>query len=245
MLRSLKGARHGGFIVVTLLTLVMLGALIAPAVAGAQQTQDPKALLDKAAKTMSGVSSFHFALNNEAGSTPLFEGIDLAAAEGDVIVPDKFQADITADLKGISLTVKVIGIGSNVWITNPMGSGFQKLSNNMGPVAALLNPYDILTAAAKTIENPKIDGSEKVDGTDTTKVSGTFNFVTAATGTPTASDVEGMPSPKITLWIDSQGLVHRLQVTGKILPSDPTDATRTFDITNFNKPVKIEAPTGS
>lgn len=243
MLRTIgevcRRGRHMLFI------LLMLGALIAPAAVSAQQTQDPAALLAKAAKSMSGVSSFHFALDNGSGPTPLIEGIDLASAEGDVIVPNKIQAELTADFHGLSLTVKVIGIGSDVWITNPMGGGTQKLSGNMGLVLSVLNPYDILSSAAKTIEQPKIEGTEKVNGVETTKVSGKFNVVTAATGTPVVTTTEGMPAPTITLWVDAQGLVHRLQVRGQILPTDPTDATRTFNITNFNKPVTIEPPSGA
>jgi hypothetical protein len=46
----------------------------------------------------------------------------------------------------------------------------------------------------------------------------------------------------LSVWIDSENRVRRVQVTGPILQTEANDLIRQIDFSNFNEPVDIQAP---
>ncbi len=57
-------------------------------------------LLQQSTEAAANVSSFHFVLTHENGSTPLPLNLDLNTAEGDIQVPSSMAADVDADAGG-------------------------------------------------------------------------------------------------------------------------------------------------
>src|SRR5215213_11578509 len=105
-------------------TVVLLGlAAMAPVVApkaGAAQEQDARPLLEEVAATMSGITSFHFAMSTPRGKSLIMDQLELSGFEGDVQRPDRFRVEFTAKAAILALTIKVIGIGNQLWVTDPM-----------------------------------------------------------------------------------------------------------------------------
>src|SRR4051812_22307751 len=103
----------------------MLAAAIAPAALSSVRranAQDVTSLLHQMSTTMAALKSFVFSMKTIQGSSTLFGQFSLQGVDGAVERPDRFRADVTVGASILSLTVKVIGIGSDLWITNPTSS---------------------------------------------------------------------------------------------------------------------------
>ena len=241
----------------------MFAAAIAPAALSsirAAGAQDAAALLKQSATAMAAVQSFVFSMKTVQGTSVLLGNLDLQAVDGVVQRPDRFKADITLGASIVSVTVKVIGIGGEVWVTNPMSSDgtFVKASTSAGDSSAdtltsLLNPDRIFLAAVEAIQNPTIGGVEQVDGTDTTKVMGSVDIsslpVVAAIASPAAGQGGSIAGflelgPKtLTAWIDAAGLVHRIQIAGAFTKQESGDVIREIDLSKFNESQDVQPPT--
>ena len=239
----------------------MLAAAIAPAALSSIRkagAQDAAGLLKQSAAAMAAVTSFTFSMKTVQGKTQLFGNFELQDVEGAVQRPDRFKADITVGASIVSLTVKVIGIGNRVWVTNPMSADetYVEASAGEGDSSAdtlsnLLNPDRLFVAAVEAIQNPSIDGSEQVDGVDATRINGTVDLSTlpivSAIATPGAGgSIAGfidLGPKKLTAWIDATGLIHRIQVEGAFTSQETADVVREIDLTNFNSPQEVEPPT--
>jgi lipoprotein LprA len=241
----------------------MLAAAVAPAALSSIRSagaQDAAGLLKQSATAMAAVQSFVFSITTVQGKTQLFGNLELQDVEGAVQRPDRFKADITVGASIVSLTVKVIGIGNQVWITNPMSADdtYVAASSGMGDssadtIASLLNPDRIFVAAVEAIQNPTIDGTEKIDNIDTTRIKGTVDLstlpVVSAVASPVADKSGSIANfidlgPKtIIAWIDAAGLVHRIQVEGAFTKDEASDVIREIDLTKFNDPQDVQPPT--
>ena len=115
-------ATHRGLPCVILVLLAVLALAPAGAVA---QDDDATALLERAAETMAGLDSFHFELSTPRGRTLLLENIELVGLEGDVQRPDRFRASATGRAAIVELSVDVVGVGTRLWVTNPLGGAEQ------------------------------------------------------------------------------------------------------------------------
>ena len=218
-------------------------------------TVDPSgeavALLRGAAETMASVTSFHFELTHERGATALTQGIEVQTLEGDVQRPDRFRADVEASLQGLPLELRVVGIGSRLWLTDPLGGGdqYQELSVNPAVIAAI-NPDALLRAAVDAIQDPEIVDEETIDGEPTTVVEGLLDVgqvALAGLGTP-AADMEtpaadDLPDPLLVqIWIDAEGRVVRLRLDGPLTDAEAANVVRRLDLSAFDEEVDIQPP---
>lgn len=240
----------------------MLAAALAPAALASVHSagaQDVNALLQQSAKAMAAVKSFIFSIATVQGKTVLFGNLELQSVDGAVERPDRFRADITVGASIVSVTIKVIGVGDKVWITNPMSQdqGYTEASTGGGESSAatiesLLNPDRLFLAAVQAIQNPAIDGTEKVDDVETTRIKGTVNLASLPAGTPFATPVAEVKSrlsdyfdlgdKGLTVWIDAAGLVHRLQFSGAITKDEDSDVIREIDLSHFDESQNIQPP---
>ncbi len=229
-----------------LLTLL----LAAPAPAAVAQEEDAAALLERAAATMVALDSFHFALTTPRGQTLFMENLELAGIEGDVQRPDRFRATVTAKAAIIELDVKVVGIGTRLWVTDPMAQEEQYVEFDAAETAGaeggspvdLLNPDRVLLEAVALIEEPVVAGEDEVDGADTTRIDGTFDLGRLrALGTPVPGLAAAGPLP-VSLWIDDEGRVRRLELEGPLTAVEGPDVVRRLDLSAFDEPVDIQPP---
>jgi len=237
--------------------LVAVAAVIpavAPRLAGAQD-QDARSLLDQTAAAMKPVQSFHFQMTTPRGKSQITNQVELDGIEGDVQRPDRFRVTFKAKAAIISLTIKAIGIGSQIWVTDPMSRDEKWIKVNGGdsgdvPLPDILNPDRLLLAAVDLVQDPKIAGQDDIDGTKTTRIKGTFDpkqvqqQVNDLTGTPVpelSSLTSDQPIP-VKIWIDEANRLRRVEFDGPLTTADESDVVRVFDLTNIDVPVDIQPP---
>jgi hypothetical protein len=221
------------------------------------QDEDAQALLDKAAQKMTELTSFTFVMRNEGGTTKLLDLVELESIEGTVQRPDSFQATATAKVAIMKIDVNIIGIGSNIYVSDPTSTNDSYLMVSSADmtgvdIASVINPDALILRSVSVIEGPEIDGGDKIDDVDTTIVTGHFTVQKAL---DLAGSVVGTPSPDtgdtqlllnepldVSLWIDGDGIVHRVRIIGPILSSDDPGIARRIDLFDFNEPVDIQPP---
>jgi hypothetical protein len=216
----------------------------------AQEGDEAAALLERAATAMAELETFHFELSTPRGRTVFLEGLELAGLEGDVQRPESFRASATARAAIVELSVDVVGIGSRVWVTDPMQEGRQFRELDVSGVEGeggaslvdLLNPDRVLLEAVSFIEEPAVAGEDEIDGAQTTRVDGTFDLSRLqAEGTPVPGLRTDRPLP-VSIWIDEEGRVRRLELEGPLTTAEMPDVVRRLDLTDFNEAIEIEPP---
>ena len=223
----------------------------AGASAFAQEDQDATALLDASAATMLELNTFHFVVSTPEGTTTFLDAVELVDIQGDVVRPNSFRAEFRIALAFVKLSLEAIGIGSNIWVSDPLsGDGsFIKVSDGSSenlPPTILLNPDELIAAALELVQEPVVAGTESIDGTETTRVNGTFDPAQLIDfGTPVADELLTNVGPlDISFWIDDQDRIIRLEIAGPFLPGETADAAivRRIDLSKFNEIVVVEAP---
>lgn len=232
-----------------LLLLVVLGLTVGGP-AAAQEPDEAAALLERAATTMAALDSFHFELSTPRGQTLFLENLELAALEGDVLRPDSFRASATAKAAIVELSVDVVGIGTRLWVTDPLQEGdqYQELDiaaetgGGGASLVDLLNPDRVLLEAVTLIEEPSVAGDDEIDDAETTRIDGTFDLSRLqAAGTPVPGLRTDQPLP-VSIWIDDEGRVRRMEIEGPLTTAEASDVVRRLDLTAFDEPVTIEPP---
>jgi outer membrane lipoprotein-sorting protein len=222
----------------------------------AAQDQDARPLLEQTAAAMATVKSFHFEMSTPSGKSMLANQLELAGIEGDIQRPDRFKVSFTAKASIVSLTVKVIGIGSDIWVTDPMSRDEKWIQVSTGeegniPLPDILNPDRLLQAAVDVVQDPVIAGQDDIDATATTRVEGQFDpkqvsrQATDVTGTPVPDELSGLTSDKpipVKIWIDEANHLRRVEFVGPLTAADQADVVRRFDLTKIDEPVDIQAP---
>jgi hypothetical protein len=221
------------------IVVVLLAAVVGLPRTGGGQEESADELLRQAAETMGDVSSFHFVLTNEIGTTVLADSIELIGAEGDVQRPDRFRAVVEAQLGVVPIEVSVVGIGDRAWFTNPLSGGEYQEIQLPEAARALLDPTPILLAAVTLVENASITGDESLEGVDTTLIEGTVDLAQLSTPVPNLMPGDALPAQ---IWLDDQGRVVRLRLEGAITQEEDPTVVRVIDLSRFDQPVEIEAP---
>ncbi|MDP9365152.1 MAG: LppX_LprAFG lipoprotein [Chloroflexota bacterium] len=238
-----------------LLALVAVCLLLPGASAASSRQDDAEAndLLQRAAETMAGLDSFHFELSTPRGQTLFMENLELAGLGGDVQRPDRFRANVAARAAIVELSVRVVGIGTRLWVTNPMSQdeAFQEIDLGQGTadggtdgaaLVDLLNPDRILLQAVERIDEPTVVGEDEIDGTTVTRVDGTVDLSQIrADGTPVPGLLTDDPLP-VSIWIDDAGRVVRLELDGPLTTAEPPDVLRRLDLSAFDEPIDIQPP---
>jgi hypothetical protein len=247
----------GGAAAATALTITSL-RFIHPQ---AKADDDAVELLQNAAQAMTELKSFSFLLQNEDGTTRLLNIVELETIEGEVLRPDSFHAEATAKVAVLTVKEDIIGIDGDLYVSDPTapeGTYFKISTSDITGVdiASVINPDALILKSVTVIEEPKIDGTAKIEDVETTKVSGTvvlqkvIDVADFGIATPT---VEQTPGPgetqlildqplDVTVWIDQDNRIRRIRLIGAILSSDDPGIARRIDFSKFDEPVTIEAP---
>lgn len=213
---------------------------------------DAAALLAKAGTAMSQIKSFHFELTTPRGKTTFMDQFELKSVSGDVQRPDRFQATISVTVAVVNLDIQVIGIGSRIWVTNPLATAGQPQYTTVdagGGLDALLNPDRLLLQAIRYVQDATITGTQTIDGVTTTIVEGTVDLGQVANpqGTPVPVERFGLPQTRVPVivWIDGDGRVRVLQVNGPLAPGEDANVVRELDLSKFDQPLDIQPPVGA
>ena len=195
-------------------------------------------VLQQSTEATAQVSSFHFVLSHENGSTPLPLNLDLDSAEGDVLVPDRMKADVDAKAVGVKVSVKVVGIEDQTWVTNPFTRNWQELPNTN--IRDFANPAALVSGLLPSIQDPKLSDGGSVDGVDTYRVTGTIDSGDLQNALGIA---EAGHQVTVEAWIGKDDkLPRRVRLAGPLSDAEDSDVVRNVELSRYNESVEIVPP---
>jgi hypothetical protein len=210
---------------------------------GISGEDDARALLEEAVRTMADLETFAFEIVTVSGETALFPGFTLKLVEGVVRRPNDFAAAVEVSTPVGSIELSAVGIGDRAWIQDPLSDGEWISLEGIGDVSAILNPDTLVLASIGLIQDARVDGDERVDGADTTRVAGTINLAEAASmfQEEAAGQISAEPLD-VLVWIDDQSHILEIEIAGPILASEDAGVIRSVRFFDFDEPVEIEQP---
>ncbi len=205
---------------------------------------DVAALLDTAVQQFAEVKSAHFALDFDGGSSPLEQlSIDMEAIEGDVIVPDRLRAEVQAkasQLGGMNVTVEIVGVGADAWVTNPFDRTIWLPLEGGNPLNGLFNPTDGVAAVIRGTADPAVRGEDELEGMAMWMVEGTIDSGDLTAFLPTAEAGHAVTG---TIWIGkADNVIYRIHLRGRLATVEPADILRRLNFSNFDNVDPIEPP---
>ena len=212
-------------------------------------TGEPEAveLLRNAANVMADLSSFEFEIETTRGQSTIFQGLDVEQITGAVRRPVDFTATVSVGVPFGSIDVTAIGVDGMAWVQDPLAEGENWIAlEGSENIVALINPDTLIVSSIGVIQDAQIDGTEEVDGAETTRIAGTVDFEATAERVTGGSvqlpaEISAEPLP-VLVWIDAEGRVVEIEVSGQIVPTESEDVVRSVRFFGFNEPVEIEAP---
>jgi hypothetical protein len=204
------------------------------------------ALLREAAEATGDLSTLHFTVRNEEGETEIAPGVTIEEIEGDVVRPDRFRAVLRAKALFATVEIEIVGVGERFWWTNPIVGRDQFEESDVDPdLLALANPDTLVRLIPELIVAPAIVRQETLDGVPTTRISGALDLgrlEEVAPEVPTGDIVTEQPLP-IDVWIDENGLIRQVRLTGPFVEQDGDNVVRLIELSAFDEPIEIQPPT--
>jgi len=197
-------------------------------------------LLAALQKNFRNVTSFHVVMSVANPGTTSASQIEIRAANGDILMPDKVKAQATIILSGQSITVNVISIGSMQFITDPI-TGQWRVVKGVLDASTLTNPNSGILSLVNKVQDASQPTSDSVNNIPCWRVTGKLNakYIAFFTG-------GGVPAGTMlqtTACIGkSDSLPYEVKVVGEAAAGDNANTTRTFIISNYNENISITAP---
>ncbi len=225
----------------TAIVLVAISGLAPLAIHAADPSVDE--ILSGAAERLEEVETMSFTMELE-GTTYVDEAetIQLLGAEGVMQRPDRVDVTFTAlVLKRQQISIRMITIGDEAWITDIATGKWVPSPPEFGYNPAILyDEKDGLGPVMSRMTDPKLEGSEEVDGRDAWHITATIEG--EVTSAMTSGTMRGSEQ-SLGLWIDKEtNDILRIRI-GEPTDEDLEDpATWTLTLFNHNKDVEIERP---
>ncbi|MBX5450438.1 LppX_LprAFG lipoprotein [Thermogemmatispora sp.] len=205
---------------------------------GGSPVPDARQLLAQAQAAMQKVQAYHFHLQVEhAGSGT---GLLIQNADGDLVVPDRLQAQASASLMGSVMQVRIIVVGEKQYITDPFTGHWQTISGLPDP-RVLSDSRTGIAALLGQIRNPSTPSESTIDGVTCWQISGKLD----------ASYLRGLLGDQAragslldaVVWIgQSDKLPRQIRLTGVAADGDTSQTVRTLKLSRFNETITISAP---
>jgi outer membrane lipoprotein-sorting protein len=206
---------------------------------------DPKVedILSDAADRLEDSQSMSFTMELE-GTTYVDSAktIRLLGAEGVMQRPDKVDVTFTAlVLNRQQISIRMITIGEEAWITDIVTGKWVSSPPEFGyNPAVLYDEKDGLGPVMSRMDDPKLEGTDEVDGRDA------WHITAAVDGEVTSAMTSGTmrgTKQSLELWIDKEtNDILRIRI-GEPTDEDLEDpAVWTLTLFDHNKDVKIERP---
>lgn len=217
-----------------LVTLILLAACGG----GSSSAPDAHQLIKDAQAAFKKVTAYHFNLNAQNAGAGGF--VAIRSADGDTLVPDKLQANATADVLGNVVDVKIIAIGSKQYVTDPITGKWTTASDLLDP-RTLSNPQTGVVAILGEIQNPSTPQDSTSNGRPCWSIDGKLDaqYLAAITGggAPAGNMVN------VTICIGkTDKLPYTVRVNGIAITGDTDKTIRTFTLSKFNESLSITAP---
>ena len=198
-----------------------------------------KEVLDRAADAAEKVNSAHFALEQQNGILAIGPGLQVGSAEGDVAQPDRVKLTFTLQFAGMNAETQVIGLGDEVFVTNPISKQWQRAPAGLS-VPRVLDKTRGVPGLLRKVSDPQKVGNETLDGAQTQHIKGNVPaaaFTDMTGGEPTDGNVTS------EVWVSPVDfLLRQVRLAGAISSGDTAETVRVLKFSKFNEPVSIERP---
>jgi hypothetical protein len=202
---------------------------------------DPGPALKQAVEQLLALESASFVLDHLKGSTVLVPGVLMTKVSGEVSIPDRFRVTVEAEsaFPKSYIEISIVTIDDTAYMTDIFSGGWNQISLDSLPFN-LLDLGQTLADIVEAIQAPQAIGEERVNGVDTLHIGGSIASEVLSELVPGAG--EGFPVG-LELWLDrSQGLLQKVLIVGRVVPTDDTDTVRQLTLEDINQPVEIEPP---
>ncbi|MDQ2714539.1 MAG: LppX_LprAFG lipoprotein [Chloroflexota bacterium] len=219
--------------------LIVLALLLA-ACGGGGTTSAPTAqqLIASAQAAIQKVTAYHFNLkvdNPGTGSTLVIQ-----SADGDIVVPDKLQANASALVIGSAIQVKFISVAGKEYITDPITGRWQLTTGLIDP-RTLSDSKTGVASILGNIQNPGAPSDSNVDGTSCWSINGKLDAKYLGSIIGTAAQAGSIVD--VTTCIGkSDNRPYLIRMTGIATQGDTSKTVRTFKLSKFGETVTITAP---
>ena len=99
----------------------------------------PEEIIVQASPALDNVSSLHFDLSQKGGGTPIAMDLEMTAAYGDIIPPDKLSMTIEGTLGQMFMETDLITVGKITYMQRPWDGKWEQLSDDFQAIK-LFNP---------------------------------------------------------------------------------------------------------
>ena len=197
-------------------------------------------LLASLQKSFRLANSFHVTMEVQNPGPVAQDQIQIRTANGDVLMPDKVKAQATVIMSGQSLTVNLISVGDNQFITDPVTGQWRVIKGVLDP-RTLTNPNTGIISIVNKVQNVSQPTSAVVGGNPCWQITGQLDAKTLAFFTG-----GGVPNGTMLQTVACIGkgdsLPYLVSVTGQAAASDTPQTTRIFTMSNYNESINIAVP---
>ncbi len=197
-------------------------------------------LLSNLQKNFRVVKTFHVLMQVQNAGTAQSDQIQIRSANGDVLMPDKVKAQATVILSGQSVTVNLISVGANQFITDPITGQWRQVKGVLDP-RTLTNPDTGIISLISKVHNVSVPTTDAINTVPCWHIQGQLAaqdlaFLTGG-GMPAGTQLQ--TSACIG---KGDNLPYLVTVTGQATPSDTAQTSRSFLLSNYNQNVTINPP---
>ncbi len=241
----IAGGRPAVWSVLCLVGIVLLSGCALPwqhnqSASAANTPPSAQQLLTSLQKNFRSVSAFHVVMQVQ-NPGPVSQGqVQIRTANGDIVMPDKVKAQATVILSGQAVTVNLISIGSNQFITDPITGQWRVIKGVLDP-RTLTNPDTGILSLISKVQNVSQPSADTVGNVPCWRITGDLaaKYLAFFTG-------GGVPAGTLLHMSaclgKSDSLPYQLSVTGQAAPGDSTQTSRVFTMSNYNENINITAP---
>jgi lipoprotein LprG len=217
---------------------ILLALIALAAGCGGSSGPPPEELVADSAEATAAVKSFHVLVdiqNVSAGGS----GLSLTFLDGDVVVPDRMKARVSGKFLGLPVSSELVVVDDQYFLKVPFTGSWRTIEVDTVPVA-FFDPATGVLAVINDASDLTHEGSEDVGGVDCYRLTGTIR---ASALEPLLPEAEGDGVVPIELWIGKDDLLlRRMRLSGPVSPSEADDAVRTIELSAFDEPVTVTAP---
>ncbi|MEE8422560.1 MAG: LppX_LprAFG lipoprotein [Dehalococcoidia bacterium] len=197
---------------------------------------DAVALLAAAADRTEQVQSFHFVLEHERGSTEIVRGVKMKRAEGDVAGGEQLRVDIEGSVGPLNINLGIVILEHESWITNPLTGRWEREDIS---ITELFDPATGVTALIRAVTEPRVTGSDRIDGVQTYRVEATVD----SGAVRLFGDPQAGKALRAKVWIGvDDPLIHRIELEGPLRRGERDDLLRRITLSRFDSDPEIVAP---
>ncbi len=200
----------------------------------------PEEIITQASPALDDVTSLHYDLSQKGGGTPIAMGLEMTAAYGDIIPPDKLAMTIEGTMGKMFVETGLVTVGETTYMQNPLNKKWERLSDDFQAVK-IFNPETGIKAVIESSTDLSMTDQQQFGGALCYHIKGLI-LSEVLDSIAVGHAAEGL-SVDVDMWIGVEDfLLRKVVFDGQICKDENAGIVRTLVLSNFNDPITIELP---